>query len=80
MLPASGCRLPFGASSYRSMRITGRMMTTAGSDAPAIEPESRAARPAGRKWITVPMSLPPAPDGSKRFESHKVNAPLTPAL
>ena len=42
------------------------MMTTAGSDARGSEPESRAARPAGRKLITVPMSLPPTPDGRSR--------------
>jgi hypothetical protein len=48
------------------MRITGRMMTIAGSDARAIEPEPLAARSAGRKLITMPMSLPPAPDGRSR--------------
>ena len=82
LLPTSGLRL--GASSYRSMRITGRMMTTADFDVRAIT-GSRAARSAGRKLITVPMSLPPPRAAAApmrplgRFESHKVNALLTPA-
>jgi hypothetical protein len=84
VLPASGSSPAFGVSSYRSMRTTGRMMTTAGPDVRAIKLESRGARPAGRKLITVPMSLPPprsavaAMRPLSRFESHKVNALLTP--
>src|SRR6185312_5765264 len=63
---------------------TGRMMTTADFDVRAIT-GSRAARSAGRKLITVPMSLPPPCAAAApmrplgRFESHKVNALLTPA-
>lgn len=80
---ASGSRSPVGVSAYRSIRMTGRMMMAADSDLPAIDLGPRAPRCAAWKLITVPISLPPSPDGRSRnaaparFEAGKVNGLLT---
>ena len=58
---ASGAKSPLGASAYRSMRTTGRMMTAADSDLSAIGLGRRALDRAAGKLITVPISLPPSP-------------------
>jgi len=60
---ASGAKCPVGASAYRSMRTTGRMMTAADSDLSAIGLGRRALARAAGKLITVPISLPPSPYG-----------------
>jgi hypothetical protein len=60
---ASGAKSPLGASAYRSIRTTGRMMTAADSDLSAIGLDRRALGRASGKLITVPISLPPSPDG-----------------
>jgi hypothetical protein len=58
---ASGAKSPLGASAYRSIRMTGRMMTAADPDLSAIGLGRRALGRAAGKLITVPMSLPPSP-------------------
>jgi hypothetical protein len=52
-------RFPIGSSSYRSIRITGRITTVAPPDWAAIDLEPRVVGPAAGKLITVPISLPP---------------------
>ena len=52
---------PVGSSMYRSIRITGRMITVADSALHAIDFDPRPVRSSGRKLMTVPISLSPAP-------------------
>lgn len=69
---------------YRSIRITGRMITVADPGLDAINLDFRPVRSSGRKLMTVPILLSPAPLPARcrnsvpaRFERRKVNGPLT---
>ena len=46
---------------YRSIRITGRMITVADPGLDAINLDFRPVRSSGRKLMTVPISLSPRP-------------------
>ena len=61
LLHGSGSNPLVGSSVYRSIRITGRMITVADSDLHAIDFDPRPVRNTGRKLMTVPISLSPAP-------------------
>ncbi len=58
-------------------------MTVADSDLPAIDLDPRALRPTAGKLMTVPISFPPPLTAGRRnsaparFETRKVNGPLT---
>jgi hypothetical protein len=73
---------PVGPS-YRSMRTTGRMTIAAGSDfsTPVLDPDP--VRSIAGKLMTIPILLPPplaaarCKSAAARFDSRKVNAPLT---
>jgi hypothetical protein len=58
-LIGSGSNPLIGSSKYRSIRITGRMITVADSDLHATDFDPRPARSPGRKLMTVPISLSP---------------------
>jgi hypothetical protein len=60
LLLGSGSNPLVGSSVFRSIRITGRMITVADSELPAIDFDPRPVRSTGRKLMTVPISLSPA--------------------
>src|ERR1700745_4515841 len=55
---ASGAKSPLGASAYRSIRTTGRMMTAADSDLYAIGLDRRPLGRGSGKLLTVPIVAP----------------------
>jgi hypothetical protein len=52
---------PAASCAYRSIRIAGRMITVAESGAHVLDLVLRPARSSGRKLMTVPILLSPAP-------------------